>query len=97
MSTTTGTDTGAGKTVARKSGGPTFIPTSGARRTKAQIARILVTLCFAIAVVPLLWVLIEVIVKGVGAVGMVGRYCACERSEHGTGSRRQGRSGDRRK
>ena len=68
MSTTTGTDTGTGKTLARQTGGPTFIPTSGARRAKAQVARILVTLCFAIAVVPLLWVLIQVIVKGVGAV-----------------------------
>ena len=68
MSTTTGTETGTGKTLARPAGRPTFIPTSSGRRTKALIAKLLVTLCFLIALVPLLWVLVEVIIKGIPAV-----------------------------
>ena len=46
MSTTTGTDTGTGKTSPGPAGRPTFIPTSSGRRTKALIAKLLVTLCF---------------------------------------------------
>jgi phosphate transport system permease protein len=68
MSTTTGTDTGTGSTLTRGTSTPTFIPTSAARRIKAQMARVLVTLCFLLALVPLLWVLFQVIIKGVAAV-----------------------------
>ena len=70
MSTTAGTDTdtGTGKTSTRTPGTPTFIPTSRARRTKAQVAKVLVTLCFVVALAPLVWVLFEVIMRGVAAV-----------------------------
>ncbi len=68
MSTTAGTDTGTGKTTTQPIRTPTFIPTSRARRTKAQVAKVLVTLCFLVALAPLLWVLVEVLLKGLPAV-----------------------------
>ena len=43
MSTTTGTDTGTGKTPPGRPAGRPFIPTSSGRRTKALIAKLLVT------------------------------------------------------
>ncbi|MBN9111565.1 MAG: phosphate ABC transporter permease PstA [Pseudonocardia sp.] len=48
--------------------GPIFQPISSRRRTTNVIARVLVTLAFLIAVVPLLWVLYTVISRGFEAI-----------------------------
>jgi phosphate transport system permease protein len=45
-----------------------FIVISSGRRTKDVIARVLTTAAFAVAVIPLLWVLFTVIVKGLRAL-----------------------------
>jgi phosphate transport system permease protein len=47
---------------------PAFQPISGGRKAKNLIATILVTLAFAIAIVPLVWVLITVIGRGLEPV-----------------------------
>ena len=48
--------------------GPIFQPISSRRRTTNVVARVLVTLAFLIAVVPLLWVLYTVISRGFEAI-----------------------------
>jgi phosphate transport system permease protein len=55
-------------TVDRPAAPPTFQHVSGARRTKNVLATALVTLAFAIAVVPLVWLLITVVSKGFDAI-----------------------------
>lgn len=62
---TTTTDTGTGEQSPKIQ---TFIPLSGARRTKAVVAKALVTLSFLIALAPLLWVLYHVVSKGFPAI-----------------------------
>jgi phosphate transport system permease protein len=64
VSATTDVDSGLGQ----QPGQPTFIPLSGGRRTKAVLARVLVTLSFLVALAPLLWVLYYVVTKGFAAV-----------------------------
>jgi phosphate transport system permease protein len=55
-------------TVDRPAAPPTFQHVSGARKTKNVVATTLVTAAFAVAVVPLVWLLITVISKGFNAV-----------------------------
>ncbi len=55
-------------TVDRPAAPPTFQHVSAARRTKNVIATTLVILAFAVAVVPLVWLLITVISKGFHAI-----------------------------
>ncbi len=47
--------------------GPTFMQVSGARKVKDRIATVLVYLSFAVAVIPLVWVVYTVLVRGLGA------------------------------
>ncbi|MFC9968242.1 phosphate ABC transporter permease PstA [Nocardia ignorata] len=47
---------------------PTFRHVSNSRRIKNNIATGLVTLCFVIALIPLVWVLGLVVVKGIGSI-----------------------------
>ena len=47
---------------------PAFRPVSTGRRIKNNLATVLVTLAFLIAVVPLVWVLVSVIGRGIGAL-----------------------------
>ncbi|MEV0687494.1 phosphate ABC transporter permease PstA [Nocardia sp. NPDC050378] len=47
---------------------PTFRHVSNGRRIKNNIATGLVTLCFVIALIPLVWVLGLVVVKGIGSI-----------------------------
>jgi phosphate transport system permease protein len=46
----------------------TFRSVSTSRRIKNQAATVLVTLAFLIAVIPLVWLLVSVIVKGLPAI-----------------------------
>jgi phosphate transport system permease protein len=55
-------------TLDRPASPPAFQPVSGARRAKNIAATVLVTLAFLVAVVPLVWLLGTVIVKGYQAV-----------------------------
>lgn len=47
---------------------PPFSPISSARRTKNTVATVLVTLAFVIACIPLVWILVEVVIRGAGAI-----------------------------
>ncbi|WP_086821820.1 phosphate ABC transporter permease PstA [Allokutzneria sp. NRRL B-24872] len=47
---------------------PAFRPIGAARKTKNLVATVLVYLCFAIAVIPLVWVLYTVVEKGLGPI-----------------------------
>ncbi len=48
--------------------GPTFVGISGSRRARNALATTLVSLAFLIALVPLAWVVVTVVAKGIGAV-----------------------------
>lgn len=48
---------------------PPFQPIGVARRVKDNVATVLVTLAFLVAVVPLVWLAITVISRGIGALG----------------------------
>lgn len=48
--------------------GPTFVGISGSRRARNALATTLVSLAFLIAIVPLAWVVVTVVAKGIGAV-----------------------------
>jgi phosphate transport system permease protein len=63
MSTTTGLDA-----PDRPASGPTFQPLSTSRKIKDHLATVLVGLAFLIAVVPLVWVLVTVVGRGIGAI-----------------------------
>ncbi|MDF2975320.1 MAG: hypothetical protein K0S40_48 [Actinomycetospora sp.] len=63
MATTTGLDA-----PERPAGGPTFQPLSTGRKVKDRLATVLVVLAFLIAVVPLVWVLVTVVGRGIGAI-----------------------------
>jgi phosphate transport system permease protein len=54
--------------VDRPAAGPAFQHISGGRKTKNRAATVLVTLAFAIAIVPLVWLLITVIGQGFEAI-----------------------------
>jgi phosphate transport system permease protein len=62
---TSDTDVHAGSPPVSRS---PFVLISSARRAKDMLARVLVTAAFAVAVIPLLWVLATVIVKGFRAI-----------------------------
>ena len=47
---------------------PPFSPISSARRVKNNLATGLVTLAFLIACIPLVWILVEVVIRGAGAI-----------------------------
>jgi phosphate transport system permease protein len=55
-------------TVDRPAVPPTFQHVSAARKTKNVVATVLVTVAFAVAVVPLVWLLITVVSKGFKAI-----------------------------
>ena len=63
MSTTTGLDA-----PDRPAHGPTFQALSTGRKIKDRLATVLVVLAFLIAVVPLVWVLVTVVGRGIGAI-----------------------------
>jgi phosphate transport system permease protein len=63
MSTATGLDS-----PERPANGPTFQALSTGRKAKDKAATVLVTLAFLIAVVPLVWVLVTVVGRGIGAI-----------------------------
>ena len=47
---------------------PPFSPISSSRRVKNNVATGLVTLAFLIACIPLVWILVEVVIRGAGAI-----------------------------
>lgn len=63
MSTATGLDS-----PDRPAAGPTFQALSTGRKIKNNLATVLVVLAFLIAVVPLVWVLVTVVGRGIGAI-----------------------------
>jgi phosphate transport system permease protein len=63
MSTTTGLDA-----PDRPANRPTFQARSTGRKVKDRLATVLVVLAFLIAVVPLVWVLVTVVGRGIGAI-----------------------------
>jgi phosphate transport system permease protein len=55
-------------TMTAPTSAPTFAPVRGTRKLKNNIATVLVTLAFGVALVPLVWLIYEVIAKGAHAI-----------------------------